>query len=88
VDHVIAGSGYVIDVERISLLEPKLRARIQRLEAAPRLNSAFESSVPGLYFIGPAAAMSFGPLYRFVCGAEYTAETIATHLATSGVRAA
>jgi FAD-dependent urate hydroxylase len=88
VDHVIAGSGYAIDVERMSVLEPKLRARIQRLEAAARLNSVFESSVPGLHVIGPASAMSFGPLYRFVVGAEYTAETVAAHLTTNGVRAA
>ncbi len=88
VDHVLAGTGYVTDVERMSVLEPKLRARIQRLEAAARLNSVFESSVPGLHIIGPASAMSFGPLYRFVVGAEYTAETVAVHLAGAGARAA
>ncbi|HVP62926.1 MAG TPA: NAD(P)-binding domain-containing protein [Myxococcaceae bacterium] len=88
VDHVIAGSGYLVDVERMSVLAPDLRARIQRLEAAPRLNKAFESSVPGLHVIGPASAMSFGPLFRFVVGAEYTAETITAHLASTGVRAA
>jgi len=88
VDHVIAGTGYLIDVERMSVLEPKLRTRMQRVEGAPRLNSVFESSVAGLHVIGPASAMSFGPLYRFVVGAEYTAETVAEHLASSGVRAA
>ncbi|MGO8968011.1 MAG: NAD(P)-binding domain-containing protein [Myxococcaceae bacterium] len=88
VDHVIAGTGFVVDVERMCLLEPRLRARIQRLEAAPRLNSAFESSVPGLHMIGPTSAMSFGPLYRFVVGAEYAAETVAMHLAKNGMRAA
>jgi len=88
VDHVIAGSGYVIDVERMTVLDPKLRSRIQRLEAAPRLNSVFETSVPGLHFVGPSSAMSFGPLYRFVVGAEYTAETISDHLAANAVRAA
>jgi FAD-dependent urate hydroxylase len=88
VDHVIAGSGYVVDVDRMSVLEPALRARIQRVEAAPRLNSVFESSVPGLHMVGPAAALSFGPLYRFVVGAEYTAETIVEKLVSSGLRAA
>jgi thioredoxin reductase len=88
VDHVVAGSGYVVDVDRMSILEPKLRARMQRVEVAPRLNSIFESSVPGLHIIGPASAMSFGPLYRFVVGAEYTSETLAEHLARQAVRAA
>jgi hypothetical protein len=27
--------------------------------------------------------MSFGPLFRFVVGAEYTARTVSKHLATS-----
>ena len=69
VDHVIAGSGYSIDVERPKFVDAKLRSSIERLERAPKLNASFESSVRGLYFIGPISAMSFGPLFRFVVGA-------------------
>ena len=83
VDHVIAGTGYDIDVDRIDLLQPKIRRAIQRLKSAPSLNATFESSVPGLRFIGPASAMSFGPLFRFVVGAEYTARIVSRNLATS-----
>jgi hypothetical protein len=83
VDHVIAGTGYVIDLERLGFLDPKLSGSIQRLERAPRLNAMFESSVSGLYFIGPASALSFGPLFRFVVGAEYTARTVSAHLASA-----
>jgi hypothetical protein len=82
VDHVIAGSGYHIDVERLQFIDPKLRCAIERLELAPRLNASFESSMPGLYFIGPTSAMSFGPLFRFVVGAEYTVRVVSAHLAT------
>jgi cation diffusion facilitator CzcD-associated flavoprotein CzcO len=81
VDHVISGSGYDIDVERLGFIEPDLRCMLERLERAPKLNSSFETSVPGLYFIGPTSAMSFGPLFRFVVGAEYTVRTVAGHLA-------
>jgi FAD-dependent urate hydroxylase len=81
VDHVIAGSGYDINVERIGFIDPKLRCAIERLAYAPKLNASFASSVPGLYFIGPASAMSFGPLFRFVVGAEYTARAVSAHLA-------
>lgn len=80
VDHVIAGTGYDIDVERLAFLDPTLRAAIRRLGRAPMLNATFETSVPGLGIIGPASAMSFGPLFRFVAGAEYTAQMISTHL--------
>ena len=81
VDHVIAGSGYDIDVERLEFIHPKLRCAIERLERAPKLNATFETSVSGLHFIGPASAMSFGPLFRFVVGAEYTARVVSAHLA-------
>ena len=81
VDHVVAGSGYDIDVERLEFIHPKLRGVIERLERAPKLNASFETSVSGLYFIGPASAMSFGPLFRFVVGAEYTVRIVSTQLA-------
>ena len=80
-DHIVCGTGYETDVERISFLAPELIARIARIERAPRLSVRFESSVPGLYFVGPASAFSFGPLFRFVCGAEHAAPAVARHLA-------
>jgi hypothetical protein len=88
VDHVIAGSGYSIEVERMTMLDPALRGRIRRLEAAPHLNRVFGTSVAGLHIVGPASAMSFGPLFRFVVGAEYTAQTVAAHLAKNGASTA
>ena len=84
VDHVISGSGYNIDVDQLSFIGPRLRCAIERLERAPKLNSSFETSVRGLYMIGPASAMSFGPLFRFVIGAEYTVRVLAAHLAARG----
>jgi hypothetical protein len=82
VDHVVAGSGYAIDFLRLKFLSAKLLAAIEGLEAAPKLNAVFEASVPGLHFIGPASAMNFGPLFRFVVGAEYTARSVCAHLAS------
>jgi cation diffusion facilitator CzcD-associated flavoprotein CzcO len=84
-DHVVAGSGYVVDVDRLTFLDATMRDRIDRIERAPRLNATFESSVPGLRFVGPASAMSFGPLFRFVVGADYTARVIARHIASGGL---
>jgi hypothetical protein len=81
VDHVIAGTGFVSDVDRLAYLDPALRTRIRRVEQAPALSIHFESSVKGLYFLGPIAALCFGPLFRFVCGAKYAAPAVARHLA-------
>lgn len=85
-DHVIAGCGYVVDVDRIGLLDAPLRAAIRRLEGAPWLNAVFETSVPGMRFVGPASSMSFGPLFRFVAGAAYTARIVCDDLAGTGRR--
>jgi cation diffusion facilitator CzcD-associated flavoprotein CzcO len=82
VDHILAGTGYDISVERLEFLEPGLRSEIRRLKRAPALNATFESSMPGLRFIGPSSAMSFGPLFRFVVGADYTARVVSSSLAS------
>jgi len=39
--------------------------------------------VPGLYFVGPPTANSFGPLMRFAVGARFAAPRLARHLAAT-----
>jgi len=80
VDFVVAGTGYDVNVSRLKFLDPEISDRIHRTERAPALNINFESSVPGLHFIGPISFMCFGPLFRFVTGAEVTARRLARHL--------
>ena len=80
VDFVIAGTGYDVDVSRLKFLDPEILDRIHRIERAPTLSINFESSVSGLHFIGPLSFMCFGPLFRFVTGAEVTARRLARHL--------
>jgi hypothetical protein len=82
VDQVVAGTGYNVDVSRLRFLDFELARKIALSCGAPRLNHVFESSVPGLHFAGPASAMSFGPLFRFVVGAEYAARAVTAHLAS------
>ena len=45
------------------------------------LSADFESSLPGLFFAGPVAAASFGPVMRFAVGAKFTARRLSRHLA-------
>jgi thioredoxin reductase len=77
VDFVIAGTGYDVDVSRLKFLDPEISDRIHRTAQAPTLNINFESSVPGLHFTGPLSFMCFGPLFRFVTGADVTARRLA-----------
>jgi cation diffusion facilitator CzcD-associated flavoprotein CzcO len=87
-DHVIAATGYQPDVERLGILSPALRRDIRTHQRMPVLSGAFESSVPGLYFVGPPAVNSFGPLMRFMVGAEYVAPRVARRLARTVARRA
>jgi thioredoxin reductase len=75
-EHVIAATGYKVDVERLAFLEPKIRSNIRCVNGTPVLSSNFESSVPGLYFTGIAAANSFGPVMRFAFGAGFAAKRV------------
>lgn len=86
VDHVIAATGYHVDLSRLPFLDPTLRERIAVTGPFPALSRSFESSVPGLYFVGTAAAGTFGPLMRFALGARYTARRLTGRLARSAAR--
>ncbi len=79
-DHVIAGTGYRVDLSRLPFLDGALRAKLKLDGTSPALSAHFESSVPGLYFVGLASAATFGPLTRFAHGAGFTARNLSTHL--------
>ncbi|WP_248958882.1 NAD(P)-binding domain-containing protein [Sphaerisporangium perillae] len=82
-DHVIAATGYQVNLDALDFLGSGVRARLARAGGFPRLNGGFESSVPGLYFTGLPAAASFGPLLRFVCGTEFASPRLAGALAAT-----
>ena len=82
-DHVIAATGFRVDLNRLTLLSPSLRKDIAEYKGAPILTRHFKSSVPGLYFIGLTAAASFGPLMRFTFGARYAARRLTRALVRS-----
>lgn len=84
-DHVIAATGYRVDLARLPFLDPALRAAIRTAEGAPVLNSVFESSVAGLHFVGLASVSSFGPVMRFVYGTKHAARILTSHI-RSGAR--
>jgi len=85
-DHVIAATGYKVDLRRLAFMDSDLQSGIRSVEHTPVLSSNFESSVPGLYFVGASAANTFGPLLRFAFGAGFTARRLSRHLAKSADR--
>jgi thioredoxin reductase len=80
-DHVIGATGYRVDLARLPFLSEKLRGEIRLCDTSPALTTRFESSVPGLFFVGLAAANSFGPVSRFAFGAGFTSARLSRHLA-------
>ena len=80
VDHVIAATGYQTDLRRLPFLDPALIGRIAQTRNTPVLDTNFQTSVPGLFLVGPGAAYAFGPMLRFACGAGYAARRITRHL--------
>lgn len=80
-DHVIAATGYQVDLRRVGFLNSDVWMGIRSVNLAPVLSANFESSMPGLYFIGAASANSFGPLVRFAYGAGFTSRWLSRHLA-------
>jgi thioredoxin reductase len=82
-DHLIAATGFKVALSRLGFIGNALRSEIRMVEDSPILGRQFDSSVPGLYFVGVAAANSFGPLLRFAFGADYTAKRLTRHLASN-----
>jgi FAD-dependent urate hydroxylase len=81
VDHVIAGTGFRVDVARLPFLPEELLARVASTQGYPVLSRAGESTVPGLYFAGAMAAGSLGPSERFIAGTHNAAAVLAKSVA-------
>jgi hypothetical protein len=74
--HIIAATGYKINLDRLAFLSADIRSQFKVVKGSPVLSSSFESSVPGIYFVGLAAATSFGPVMRFAFGAGFAARRL------------
>lgn len=87
-DHVIAGTGYRTDLSRLPFLAEGIRSRVQTVpgSGSPAVGHDYQSSVPGLYFVGPAVAPTFGPVMRFVFGTWHAGPVTARNLAGAAGR--
>jgi FAD-dependent urate hydroxylase len=81
-DHVIAATGYHPDVDRLPFLGEDLRSKLRTVDDSIEVGRNYESSVPGLYVVGPGVAPTFGPAMRFVYGADFAAKVVARRLAS------
>jgi cation diffusion facilitator CzcD-associated flavoprotein CzcO len=82
-DHIVAATGYRVDLGRLKFLSTEIRSKVKAVDGTPVLSTNFESSVPGLYFVGVASANSFGPVMRFAFGAGFAARRLAETMTKS-----
>ncbi|HEY1805470.1 MAG TPA: FAD-dependent oxidoreductase [Terracidiphilus sp.] len=76
VDHVLAATGYDVNISRYKFISPELVNEVRQLDGYPDVGAGFSTSVPGLHFIGATAARKFGPLLYFVAGTEFASREL------------
>jgi NADPH-dependent 2,4-dienoyl-CoA reductase/sulfur reductase-like enzyme len=86
-DHVIAATGFRTDLTRLSFLGNQVLSGLRTVAGTGSaiVGRDYQSTVPGLYVIGPAVAPTMGPVMRFVFGSEHAATTVARQLTGSAV---
>ncbi|MGW3152587.1 NAD(P)-binding domain-containing protein [Streptomyces sp. NPDC001177] len=78
-DQVVFATGYAPDLARVPYLAGLLE-QIATRNGFPVLDENFQTTVPGLYLTGFAAAQDFGPFLGFVKAAPAAAAILLRHL--------
>jgi FAD-dependent urate hydroxylase len=81
VDHVIAGTGFRVDLARLPFMPEPLRLAVKTLNGHPLVSRVGETSVPGLYFAGAPTVLSIGPSARFIAGTHTLSALLAKSVA-------
>jgi FAD-dependent urate hydroxylase len=80
-DHVIAGTGFRVNLARLPFLPQQLRAAVKCLNGHPVVSRDGATSVPGLYFTGAPTVLFIGPSARFVAGTHTLSALLAKSVA-------
>lgn len=81
VDHALLATGFRVDTSRYEFFPEEFRTELRTANGYPILKRGFESSIPGLHFLGKPAAWSFGPLLCFVSGTEFASRELVRSIA-------
>ncbi len=79
VDRIVFATGYKTELSKVPYLTG-LQRDIEVADGSPVLDEAFQSSVPGLYIPGMAAARDFGPFFGFTKACPAAASLIVDDL--------
>jgi thioredoxin reductase len=81
VDHVMAGTGFRIDVSTLPFLSADIKSSLVMRAGCPVVSRAGESTVDGLYFAGAHTMVSYGAGVRFISGTHHTSGHMARSVA-------
>jgi cation diffusion facilitator CzcD-associated flavoprotein CzcO len=81
VDHVIAGTGFRVDIARLPFMPKALVESIKTINGHPLVSRVGQTSVPGLYFCGAPTVLTIGPSSRFVAGTHMLSALLAHSVA-------
>jgi cation diffusion facilitator CzcD-associated flavoprotein CzcO len=87
VDACIVACGFAFSRDGLKVLAPELRSRIEIQDGWPVLDRWFRTSVPQISLVGFPAEGRFGPLSRFVEGADFAAQRVAESLTARSLAA-
>jgi len=79
-DIVVAATGYRCNLRVMNFLDKDLTAALRTREHMPVLSATFESSLPGLHFLGTITEPFFGPSMKFMIGSQYAARKLSAFL--------
>nr|WP_294549673.1 NAD(P)-binding domain-containing protein [uncultured Rhodopila sp.] len=85
-EHVIAATGYQVNMRRLRFIGDGIMRQLDLADRSPVLSRHFETSVPGLFVVGTAAANSFGPMLRFAYGAGFVSRRLTRFMRRTAVR--
>lgn len=80
VDEIVLATGYKVDLARLPIFAPDLRACIDMRNGFPVLDDHFETSVPGLFITSMPAMQDFGPFFGFTISVRTSARLICERL--------
>jgi len=76
-DHIVAATGYRYSARFLTFLADDVRRELDTTDGMPNVDRNFQSSLPGLYFLGPITEHAFGPPMKFMIGARYAGPKLA-----------
>jgi len=79
-DIIVTATGYRYDIRYMDFIGDTILKNLKLRKQMPYVNPDFETSIPGLHFIGPIIEQYFGPAMKFMIGAHYAAPKLSSKL--------